>query len=215
MDPESSHFLWLQVFVRTSLGVSQKSIRIRRGTTIKELSESLHGTFMRLANQFMGLYLYDEHHQGHWMDQEHETIEYYQLRNMDIIELREKSVFKIGFLDELDGSLFVTCSRDTGVASLLKMIICCISSTVDDPTTVGLCCMKKDDVVLATPFWLEPSELFGNYDFHRHDELFLKNQHGINDSSTISRLYVHLDPVSTEVSSSAKWGCLLSKFRLF
>ena len=140
----------------------------------------------------MVLYLYDEHHSGHWMDKEDETIEYYNIKNMDIIELKERAVFKIGFIDGSEPN-DITCSSETQISYLIKMIICCISSPVDDPSVVGLCCVKKDENLLSERIWLDPESSFGSYHFHQSDELHCMSRYNDSDSSTIARLVIKAD----------------------
>lgn len=175
-------------------------IRIERGITVRELSDYIHKVFARYSHQYMGLYLHDEFHSGHWLnDQETQTIEYYSLQNMDIIELKETAVYKVRPLDQEES---ITCSRDTLVRDLIKMIICWISSPVDDPTRVGLVFHRKNAEKNLEPVWLDPLTPFGQYELVETERFHLMSVYQQESSQLIATLVIHSDPSSSSVSRS-------------
>lgn len=169
---------------------------------VSALAEHLHSIFIRIANQYMAMYLYDEHHEGHWMDKENETIEYYNIQQMDIIELKEKHVYKISFVDGGENSS-LSCSAETKISELIKMIICSISSIVDDPTAVGICCVKKNNQLYKVEdrLWLPNDSLFGAHHLQAGDEIHLSHSENPN-ALAIARLLITSDPHSSSVSVS-------------
>ena len=86
----------------------------------------------------MGLYLYNNHLTGQWMD-ESKSIDFYSLQNMDLIEFREKPIFKLANIkSNLNQEEPIICDAQTKVSDLLKLITCWVLSPVDDPRSVGL-----------------------------------------------------------------------------
>ena len=189
---------------------------------MKELSEIFNKTFTRISNQFTGLYVYDEFHEGHWLEDESKTIEYYNINHMDIIELKEKRVYKMSFENSQESSLIV-CSGETYVKDLIKMIICCISSPVDDPTTVGLSFVKystsggsnslsasgnntlpnnnnsqtSNASPSASSTWLDPEQLFSTYQLAVQDTIYCFSRYLDNSSPLIASLVITSDPASS------------------
>lgn len=172
---------------------------MERGITVRELSDCIHKVFSRYSNKFMGLYLHDEFHVGHWMNEESQPIEYYSLRNMDIIEFRETPVYKVGFIDSQDE---IACSEETTVKEILMMIIFWLPDSVD-PSSIGLVFFRKpvgSQEKSHEAIWLEPNSSFGQYDLVASDRLHLMSVYQQPDSPILATLVVRSDPTSPSVS---------------
>jgi len=199
-EKDVEDFIWLKIMVRVQNELQQKIIRVERGITVRELSDCIHKVFSRYSNKFMGLYLHDEFHAGHWMTEESQPIEYYSLRNMDIIEFRETPVYKVGFIDSQDE---IACSKETPVKEILMMIIFWLSDSVD-PSSIGLVFFRKSQTQEKThePIWLDPNTPFGQYDLVASDRLHLMSVYQQPDSKLLATLIVHSDPTSPSKKSS-------------
>ena len=143
-------------------------IKIAKGSKIRELTDRVNDLCGKISNQYSGLYIHDELHDGHWLEEQDQSIEYYGIRNMDIIQYKDKPIYHINLLPlsspkpaqptvslsssqtnvkallSMPSSTLINCFPDTKISEFIKMIICCLPFPVDDPTEVGLCVMKSN-----------------------------------------------------------------------
>ena len=145
---------------------------MQRGKIVRELINEVNSLFTVNSNQFTSLFLYNNHVNGHWIEEEDKPIEYYGLRDMDIIEIKEKPTYKITVKGNNNiQNDEIQFDKLTTISNFIIMLICWSPTPIDDPSLAGIYIIKKDKKLLDPPVILERSKLIGDYELKKDDEL--------------------------------------------
>lgn len=205
-------FVWLKAITKAGGELQKRTIRVESSSTVDSLADVVGRQFLTISNQFTGLFLHNDNRSGVWLEPGL-TLADYAVSSMDIVELREKPVYKLGFVDG-DDSGEIVCDNDTLVGDFTKMVTCWIVAPVDDPRLVGLLHVRQTSPEETEQVWLDPAEKFGSYGLTVGAQLSCFSRKGDPNSQQIARLEVRRDPAACLADTQPKLSAVVKDLPL-